>query len=80
MTRCGPDPSGHCAWGHRITLKLSVFLAQKVFVSIKMFLFFQAKGPKGQKLALDTKIVDPHAPIEVIDPVFSDSVQVSCIL
>lgn len=36
----------------------------------------QAKGPKGQKLALDTKIVDPHAPIEVIDPVFSDSVQV----
>jgi len=36
----------------------------------------QAKGPKGQKLALDTKIEDPHQLIEVIDPVFSDSVQV----
>ena len=45
-----------------------------------MLIFYQAKGPKGQKLALDTKIVDPHDPIEVIDPVFSDSVQVSNIL
>ena len=38
--------------------------------------FFQAKGPKGQKLALDTKITDPHQLNEIIDPVFSDSVQV----
>jgi len=36
----------------------------------------QAKGPKGQKLTLDTKIEDPHELLEVIDPVFSDSVQV----
>jgi len=36
----------------------------------------QAKGPKGQKLALDTKIQDPHLLNEIIDPVFSDSVQV----
>ena len=36
----------------------------------------QAKGPKGQKLALDTKIHDPHQLNEVIDPVFSDNVQV----
>ncbi|XP_023320457.1 uncharacterized protein LOC111695373 isoform X2 [Eurytemora carolleeae] len=36
----------------------------------------QAKGPKGQKLALDTKITDPHQLNEIIDPVFSDSVQV----
>ena len=63
----------------RIALEISVLFLKKCF-SINMFLFFQAKGPKGQKLALDTKIVDPHAPIEVIDPVFSDSVQVSCIL
>ena len=36
----------------------------------------QAKGPKGQKLALDTKIHDPHQLNEIIDPVFSDNVQV----
>ncbi len=36
----------------------------------------QAKGPKGQKLALDTRIHDPHQLNEVIDPVFSDNVQV----
>jgi len=36
----------------------------------------QAKGPKGQKLALDTKIYDPHCLNEIIDPVFDDSVQV----
>jgi len=36
----------------------------------------QAKGPKGQKLALDTRIHDPHELNDIIDPVFSDSVQV----
>ena len=45
------------------------------FLSSEMS-FFQAKGPKGQKLALDTKITDPHQLNEIIDPVFSDSVQV----
>jgi len=34
----------------------------------------QAKGPKGQKLALDTKIHDPHKLNDIIDPVFSDNV------
>lgn len=36
----------------------------------------QAKGPKGQKLALDTRIHDPHQLNDIIDPVFSDNVQV----
>jgi len=36
----------------------------------------QAKGPKGQKLALDTKIHDPHKLNDIIDPVFSDNVSV----
>ena len=36
----------------------------------------QAKGPKGQKLALDTRIHDPHELNDIIDPVFSDNVQV----
>jgi len=36
----------------------------------------QAKGPKGQKLALDTKIHDPYKPNDIIDPVFSDSVSI----
>ena len=34
----------------------------------------QAKGPKGQKLQLDTTIHDPHKLNEIIDPVFSDNV------
>merc|ERR1719382_423053 len=36
----------------------------------------QAKGPKGQKLSLDTTIHDPHKLNEIIDPVFSDNVSV----
>lgn len=36
----------------------------------------QAKGPKGQKLSLDTTIHDPHKLTEIIDPVFSDNVSV----
>jgi len=36
----------------------------------------QAKGPKGQKLALDTRIHDPHKLNDIIDPVFSDNVSV----
>merc|ERR1711881_814016 len=36
----------------------------------------QAKGPKGQKLALDTWIHDPHKLNDIIDPVFSDNVSV----
>ena len=36
----------------------------------------QAKGPKGQKLSLDTTIHDPHKLNDIIDPVFSDNVSV----
>merc|ERR1719382_1192514 len=36
----------------------------------------QAKGPKGQKLSLDTTIHDPHKLTDIIDPVFSDNVSV----
>lgn len=36
----------------------------------------QAKGPKGMKMALDTKIMDPHRLNDIIDPVFSDNVQI----
>lgn len=31
----------------------------------------QAKGPKGQRLVLKTRIEDPHVLNEVTDPVFS---------
>lgn len=33
----------------------------------------QAKGPKGQRLVLKTKLEDPHVLNEVTDPVFSPS-------
>lgn len=36
----------------------------------------QAKGPKGQRLVLKTKLEDPHILNEVTDPVFSPSCSV----
>ena len=36
----------------------------------------QAKGPKGHKISLHPKIHDPFNLEEVIDPVFSDEIQV----
>lgn len=33
----------------------------------------QAKGPKGQRLVMKTKLEDPHVLNEVTDPVFSPS-------
>ena len=49
--------------------------------SVKKDRFFwqynvQAKGPKGHKIALLPKINDPFTLDEVIDPVFSDEIQV----
>ena len=35
----------------------------------------QAKGPKGQKIVIDTKMEDPHTLNEIVDPVFSGDVQ-----
>lgn len=35
----------------------------------------QAKGPKGQKIALETKIEDPHVLNDIVDPVFSGDVK-----
>ena len=35
----------------------------------------QAKGPKGQKIVIDTKMDDPHQLNEIVDPVFSGDVQ-----
>jgi len=35
----------------------------------------QSKGPKGQKISIQTKINDPHVLNEIVDPVFSGSVQ-----
>jgi hypothetical protein len=35
----------------------------------------QAKGPKGQKIVVETKIEDPHQLNEIVDPVFSGDVQ-----
>ena len=35
----------------------------------------QAKGPKGQKIVIETKIEDPHVLNEIVDPVFSGDVQ-----
>eukprot|EP00095_Tigriopus_kingsejongensis_P007196 maker-scaffold192_size271026-snap-gene-0.16 protein:Tk07196 transcript:maker-scaffold192_size271026-snap-gene-0.16-mRNA-1 annotation:"protein crebrf homolog isoform x1" len=35
----------------------------------------QAKGPKGQKIVVETKIEDPHYLNEIVDPVFSGNVQ-----
>ena len=35
----------------------------------------QAKGPKGQKIVVDTKLEDPHVLNEIVDPVFSGDVQ-----
>ncbi|XP_059082936.1 uncharacterized protein LOC131880347 isoform X2 [Tigriopus californicus] len=35
----------------------------------------QAKGPKGQKIVVETKIEDPHHLNEIVDPVFSGNVQ-----
>merc|ERR1712111_17706 len=31
----------------------------------------QAKGPKGQKIVIETKMEDPHVLNEIVDPVFS---------
>jgi len=35
----------------------------------------QAKGPKGQKIVIDTKMEDPHTLNDIVDPVFSGDVQ-----
>jgi len=35
----------------------------------------QAKGPKGQKIVIDTKMEDPHQLNDIVDPVFSGDVQ-----
>ena len=35
----------------------------------------QAKGPKGQKIVIDTKMDDPHTLNDIVDPVFSGDVQ-----
>jgi len=35
----------------------------------------QAKGPKGQKIVVPTKIEDPHVLNDIVDPVFSDDIQ-----
>jgi hypothetical protein len=35
----------------------------------------QSKGPKGQKILIQTKIDDPHVLNEIVDPVFSGDVQ-----
>lgn len=35
----------------------------------------QAKGPKGQKIVVETKMEDPHVLNEIVDPVFSGDVQ-----
>ncbi len=35
----------------------------------------QAKGPKGQKIVVSTKIEDPHKLNDIVDPVFSGDVQ-----
>ncbi len=35
----------------------------------------QAKGPKGQKIVVSTRIEDPHVLNDIVDPVFSGAVQ-----
>ena len=35
----------------------------------------QAKGPKGQKIVVETKMEDPHVLNDIVDPVFSGDVQ-----
>ena len=35
----------------------------------------QAKGPKGQKIVIDTRMDDPHTLNDIVDPVFSGDVQ-----
>ncbi len=35
----------------------------------------QAKGPKGQKIVVSTKIDDPHVLNDIVDPVFSGDVK-----
>merc|ERR1711997_1261620 len=35
----------------------------------------QAKGPKGQKIVIETKMDDPHQLNDIVDPVFSGDVQ-----
>ncbi|XP_040581457.1 uncharacterized protein REPTOR [Lepeophtheirus salmonis] len=35
----------------------------------------QAKGPKGQKIALETRIDDPHELNDIVDPVFAGDVK-----
>lgn len=35
----------------------------------------QAKGPKGQKINIETKMEDPYVLNEIVDPVFSGDVQ-----
>jgi len=34
----------------------------------------QAKGPKGQKIVVPTRIDDPHVLNDIVDPVFSDEI------
>ena len=33
------------------------------------------KGPKGQKIVVETKMEDPHVLNDIVDPVFSGDVQ-----
>lgn len=35
----------------------------------------QSKGPKGQKIMIQTSINDPHVLNEIVDPVFSGGVE-----
>lgn len=35
----------------------------------------QAKGPKGQKIVVETRIEDPHVLNDIVDPVFSGDVK-----
>ena len=35
----------------------------------------QAKGPKGQKIVVETRMEDPHVLNDIVDPVFSGDVQ-----
>ena len=35
----------------------------------------QAKGPKGQKIVVETKMEDPHVLNDIVDPVFSGDVK-----
>ena len=58
----GTSPTGH---GSKSSKKERHFWQYNV----------QAKGPKGQKILIQTKMEDPHVLNEIVDPVFSGDVQ-----